>query len=47
MELISVYIPKNHVEKLTAIEENSEDTNRSHLIRKAVREFLEKFNKEN
>lgn len=43
MELISVYLPKDHIEQMLEIEKESEETNRSIIVRKAVKEFLENF----
>jgi|TARA_B100001964_G_C13907041_1_gene454155 metal-responsive CopG/Arc/MetJ family transcriptional regulator len=46
MELISVYIPKIHLRMMNEIENESEEINRSVIVRKAVKEFLEKFHEE-
>jgi len=42
MEMASVYIPADHLEQVDAIVNESEEANRSVIIRKAVKEYLER-----
>jgi len=44
MEMASVYIPVNHLEQVDEIVNESEEANRSTIIRKAVKEYLDREN---
>ena len=44
MEMASVYIPVHHLEQVDEIVNESEEINRSVIIRKAVKEYLDKEN---
>ena len=44
MEMASVYIPVNHLEQIDEIVNESVEANRSVIVRKAVKEYLERRN---
>jgi metal-responsive CopG/Arc/MetJ family transcriptional regulator len=42
MELVSLYIPKDHLEEIDEITNELEEANRSVIIRKAIKDYLER-----
>jgi metal-responsive CopG/Arc/MetJ family transcriptional regulator len=43
MTLISIHIEKENLEKIDALEKKMEGANRSRIIRRAVKEYLERM----